>query len=581
MHIFKKTALLATIFLLSIGSTVAYADSHRELWEIESFNTDIVVDEFGRLNITENIVADFANEEHRGMAREIPYKVGDRNAKIKFRSAVDENGDNWSLDKYTNNGNLVLEMRKHSDEPDNEKHTFLINYEANNVVNRFDEHDELYMNVNGVDWPVKTKSVSATIHLQKNFNLDDAICYTGVKGSTDQNCTITHVDPNDPKTVLIKANNELNAYQNLTFALKFPPGRYPIPPVTTGEKVLKVIMQILSFNAVFVFLIMFTLWYKTGRDEKTNKDTVIPHYKPPRGLSPTEMGTIIDEKIHQRDITSTIIDFAVRGYIKITELKGKKGLFLDGKKDYELELIKPYETTREHEKLTLENIFPINEKGVKTKVSSLQNNFYKHIKKIETAVMDQLVKDDYFPHNPKKIVTIYKVTGIILFMLAFQLNMILVEYLGIIFTINMFISALLIIGFGFIMPRKTKKGAETYYELKGLYEYINTAEKDRMKFQEEHNILFEKLLPYAIAFGLVTKWSKAFVGLAAVPTWFIASSTDFTLTDFGTHLNVFRNDFSNSIHQSPNNSGSGWGGGSGFSGGFSGGGFGGGGGGGL
>lgn len=580
MQIFKKYALLAASFLLLAGSSVAYADSHTELWEIESFHTEMTMDQYGRLNITETILADFAKEEHRGMARNIPYKRDDRNTQIKFISAKDEHGQDWALEKYNSNGDLVLEMRKPDNEPDNEKHTFVIKYEQNNIINRFDEHDELYMNVNGLSWPVKAKNISAQISLPHAFEKSEieTICFTGKYESSQQNCAISHINPN---TITVKSNSELQAYENLTFAIKFPPQTFPLPPVTKSEKTAQMFIKILSFHGVFVFLIMFTLWYKTGRDEKTEKTTVIPHYKPPRGLSPTEMGTIIDEKIDQRDITATIIDFAVRGYIKIKELEGEKVLFFKGKKDYELELVKPYETTKEHEKITLENIFPINEVGVKTKVSSLQNKFYKHIKKIETSVMDQLVKADYFPHNPKKITSIYKIVGLILLGIGIQLNVLLVQYLGIIFTINFIISALLVLGFGFIMPRKTKKGAETYYELKGLYEYINTAEKDRMKFQEEHLILFEKLLPYAMAFGLITKWSKAFSGIVAVPSWFVATSSDFTLTDFGSHLDTFRSDFSDSIHSSPNNSGSGWSGGSGFSGGFSGGGFGGGGGGGL
>ena len=490
MHIFKKSALLATTFLLFVGSISAYAETPpREYWEIESFQTEMIMDQYGRLNITENILADFKNEEHRGMAREIPYKIESRDAEINFISAVDENGYAWNLAKVYQNGNLRLEMRKADNIPDNEKHTFIINYEANNVINRFDTHDELYMNVNGVSWPVGVKNISATVKLPKDFESSqiETICFTGIEGSTDKNCEIIQTDS---KTITIKAIKELSAYENLTFAIKFPLNTLPVRPITLMERVFKIFFMMLAFNAVIVFAIMFTLWYRTGRDEKTEKTTIIPHYKPPKGLSPTEMGTVIDEKIDQRDLTSTIIDFAVRGYIKIIEIDGLQILFFKGKKDYELELIKPYETTKAHEKIILENIFPKNEAGIKTKISSLQNKFYKHIPKIETAVMDQLVKDGYFPHNPKKIVSKYKITGFIILGLTTQLSILMVQFLGPIFVVNTIISSILIITFGSIMPRKTKKGKEAYYELKGLYEYINTAEKDRMKFQEDNLILF-------------------------------------------------------------------------------------------
>ncbi len=146
--------------------------------------------------------------------------------------------------------------------------------------------------------------------------------------------------------------------------------------------------------------------------------------------------------------------------------------------------------------------------------------------------------------------------------------------------INIIISGAIIGGIGQIMPRKTEKGAETYYQLKGLYEYINTAEKDRINFQEENNIFFEKLLPYAMAFGLTSKWTKAFSGLIKnPPTWYVpihAWDSNFSLIGLNRGLEGFSSNFTNSITKAPSNSAAG--GGSGFSGGFSGGGFGGGGG---
>jgi hypothetical protein len=44
-------------------------------------------------------------------------------------------------------------------------------------------------------------------------------------------------------------------------------------------------------------------------------------YEPPKGISPAEAGTLLDDTIHPRDITSTIVDLAVRGFIKIEEVE--------------------------------------------------------------------------------------------------------------------------------------------------------------------------------------------------------------------------------------------------------------------
>ena len=63
---------------------------------------------------------------------------------------------------------------------------------------------------------------------------------------------------------------------------------------------------------------MFALWWYKGRDPDPGR-SVAPMYEPPPGMSPAEAGTLIDDTIHPRDITSTIVDLAVRGYLKIEE----------------------------------------------------------------------------------------------------------------------------------------------------------------------------------------------------------------------------------------------------------------------
>ncbi len=45
------------------------------------------------------------------------------------------------------------------------------------------------------------------------------------------------------------------------------------------------------------------------------------------GLSPAEAGTLVEDTIHPRDITCTLVDLAVRGYVKIEETVDK-GLHL-------------------------------------------------------------------------------------------------------------------------------------------------------------------------------------------------------------------------------------------------------------
>jgi Predicted membrane protein (DUF2207). len=57
------------------------------------------------------------------------------------------------------------------------------------------------------------------------------------------------------------------------------------------------------------------------------------------------------------------------------------------------------------------------------------------------------------------------------------------------------------------MPKRTLKGAELNWRVKGFKLYMETAEKYRAQFNEKENI-FEKFLPYAMVFGMTKLWIK-------------------------------------------------------------------------
>ena len=84
---------------------------------------------------------------------------------------------------------------------------------------------------------------------------------------------------------------------------------------------------------------MFTLWWYKGRDPDPGR-SVAPMYEPPPGMSPAEAGALLDDTVHPRDITSTIVDLAVRGYVKIEET-AETNLLIFHSKDYIFHLLKP------------------------------------------------------------------------------------------------------------------------------------------------------------------------------------------------------------------------------------------------
>jgi uncharacterized membrane protein YgcG len=136
------------------------------------------------------------------------------------------------------------------------------------------------------------------------------------------------------------------------------------------------------------------------------------------------------------------------------------------------------------------------------------------------------------------------------------------------------------------MPQRTKVGLDALARIKGMEEYLATAERDRMEQLPLHQV--ERLLPYAIALNLHDRWAAAFAGLfESPPQWYASRDGSWTPGVFGGVIGDMNRSVASNLYSAPRtqSSSGGWGGGSsggsGFSsGGSSGGGFGGGGGGG-
>ncbi|NIU87569.1 MAG: DUF2207 domain-containing protein, partial [Nitrosopumilaceae archaeon] len=74
------------------------------------------------------------------------------------------------------------------------------------------------------------------------------------------------------------------------------------------------------------FFTMFYFWRNKGKDPEA-RGVIAVKYEPPENLAPAEAGTLIDERANMMDVTSTVIDLAVRGYLRIEELSTTKFLF--------------------------------------------------------------------------------------------------------------------------------------------------------------------------------------------------------------------------------------------------------------
>jgi hypothetical protein len=103
-------------------------------------------------------------------------------------------------------------------------------------------------------------------------------------------------------------------------------------------------------------LLVLVRWMKEGRDPARRAITV--QYEPPEELSPAEVGTLVDHKAQTHDLTATLVDLAVRGYIHIEE-RAATTKDLGSETDYVFHLKKAQEewgALKTHERRYLEGL---------------------------------------------------------------------------------------------------------------------------------------------------------------------------------------------------------------------------------
>ena len=201
----------------------------------------------------------------------------------------------------------------------------------------------------------------------------------------------------------------------------------------------------------------------------------------------------------------------------------------------------------------------------------MKNKFYTLLPFIIKKVYLGISHFEYFVSDPQKITKKWLAIGTTIIILS-VLPFMFISSLGFIFFVSLLSSGILFLIFSPFMPKRTKKGTEAYWHSLGFKEYINTAEKYRVQFQEKENI-FEKYLSYAIIFGLAEKWAKAFEGIYTTPpSWYEGDfGPRFAAYTFVSSLNRSLSHVNSAFVSRPGGGGSGFGGG-GFSGGGGGGG---------
>ncbi|MGH9277676.1 MAG: DUF2207 domain-containing protein [Acidimicrobiales bacterium] len=601
----RATALTGLVLALAVvtGARPAAATAAFQAGErITSYDEKVVIQQDASLMVTETIAYDFGSTPRHGIFRDIPVRFDydpdrryERINKVEGIKVTAEPAGTPTQTKVEESGRLKRIRIGDPDRTITGEHVYTIQYRVLGAVNGFPDHDELFWNAVGTGWEVPIAGVRVTV--ESPAPIAQAACFAGPQGSR-LGCRSARVDG----TTALFSHGLLQPHEGVTVVVGLPLGAVNVPPPLLDEKwSLTRAFQVTPVTAGGAVLLMGAIGFgvvkllRRGRDRRyagshvdvafgnvSGQEETVPlferqhdpvEFEPPDRIRPGQLGTLIDEVANPLDVTATLIDLAVRGYLQIEEIP-KQGRF--SKPDWLLVKVKEPDGLLDYERTLHEGLFRT---GDQVKLSDLKQKFADRFKKVQNALYDDVVKAGWFSTRPDHVRTLWIVLGVVAVVVAVLITMAMAALThAALLAVPLLVGAVALLIGARKAPRRTPKGFAVLRRANGFRQFIEESEKERARFAERAN-LFSEYLPYAIVFGCTDKWAKAFAGLdqeiaESTHGWYI-SPYPFAIASFSDSMDGFAVTTSGTIVASAASSGS-----SGFGGGgFSGGGFGGGGGG--
>ena len=543
--IVMKSLLLSCLLFCLIKPSVAQSyiytpvetDLANSMERIIDFHANIEVKSDGNLIVTEYITIYAGGIDIRhGIVRSIPQNRADtaglkRQTPLKVVSLTN-NGDTSGYHTKVSGNEILIYAGTSDIILEKGIYQYKLVYETQGKIGHgmrgqvlfFDDFAELTWNVMGGDCAYTTERVSATLHLPNNAEAIRWSCYTGITGSTEQDCDCD----NNKAAFTFRTSRALQPNEGFTISVAFPQN-IVLPPTAAEKSIEQSWNWAIAITHLFVILTFMGLsWLIAGRGAR--RPVVIPQFSPPNGWSAEQVSYLNKCKFNARTFTAALLQMAVRGAIGI-------------------------ECRQNHNDI---KEYYITNKAVSFKDLNLNNNQQDIYEKLNSAIssskrkslkLSPLSKDilGSAAKNLKDAITriiptdnLYKIkygyTKAALYInIAFFISYLLMynHYNG--DYISLFITPVILIiiqmRFVVLMKAPTAFGAKVKSDLAGLKMYLVTAEKHRLNYltpPEQTPEHFEEMLPYAFALGVENKWCEKFHDVLKKynysPNWFDTDS---------------------------------------------------------
>lgn len=511
--------------------------------QILDYEVDLRIQRNGELLVTERITYDYGAAERHGIFRELPARVryDNDNDRVYRLSILGVQGSLSTPDQYQlENEGPVLRVRiGDPDQTITGRHDYTIDYRVRGALDGFEDHDELYWYAVGTHWPVPIRRASATVTAPAAIS--HLACNAGPSG-LPRPCASSAVDGGK---ALFTAT-DLGSYEGLAVGVGFPTGVVPAPRPLLMERGWHLAsafsttpwtLGVAGGLLLLVMLVVGWLFVVAGGDRWVAAapggtatvaggsgwgvpgvtrvgGAAVMQSAVPEGIRPGQAGLLVNGVVEPMAIGATLIDLAVRGYLRIEEMGGDWRLVL--LKDADEELLG-------FERELLDGIFGGLQVQPKSRwLSSLRREFSGHFKRVRSELDDDAMGRGWFADPPDRIRRRWAWCGAAVATAGIVLVVVMAwnTHLGLL-PIPIVLAGLLLWWGARRMSRRTLAGSELAQRVVGFRRYLETAGSGAAAVPVAED-QFSRYLPYAIVFGAPRSWALAFAGLGGAPeaSWY-------------------------------------------------------------
>ena len=572
------------LLVLTLFGTQARADTQDFRYDSWAVSYEIGTNDAGRAEarVTETITAVFPEfDQNRGIVRGLPDRYEGARIDPRHFTVTDGRGTPVPFEIETDDGFTAVLVGD-----DSFVHgvtTYVIGYTLSDVVLARDDGraDEFYWDVMDFEHAQPVADFSAEVRFTGALAGEvtgDSACYVGRANSTAE-CAIT---PDRAAASFRVEAGPLGPREGATVAIGLQPGSVIQPPTRLPSFVYDTLPVLVAGLALAFGATAFVLAARMRARRRVARGTIVAQYDVPASLPPLLASSIVASGAHP--VPAEFVHLAVAGAIRIEASKPRPTLHL----------VDPGRAADPLDARTLEGVFTEVVPGSSFTVPKSSEAFARRMTKLRERGATEADARGYFERAHSPVARKFGIVGIVVSAAAMALGfvaLIVREQPLPLLAIVAGAGALALSVLGTVPKRvHTRRGAEAREYLLGVREFIRVAEADRLEMLQSYAVaerrtidgaevvhLYERLLPYAMLFGLQKQWSRVLeVRYAAqadyTPVWFVGAGLGIMhVADLGSTISQFTSSTMSAVSYTSSSSGGSSGGG--FAGGGGGGGF--------